>query len=397
MTLVWKLLRQHVSIPQFVGFFFANLFGMIVILLGYQFYRDVMPVFNSDDSFMKADYLTISKKTGTTSTISGEDNTFNRAEIEELKQQPFVKKLGAFTSAEYKVNVTLYVKETKLLDSEFFFESIPDSFVDVPLAQWHYDEGSKTVPIILPRSYITMYNFGYARNHSLPSISEGVVGMLNVRMGIHGNGKDEVFEGKVIGFSGKLNSILVPMSFMSWSNHRFAPNATSNPNRLIADVSSTRDGAIAKYLDSHAYEVEDSNLANEKAISFLSLVVSIVMVVGLFISLLSFYILLLSIYLLVQKNADKLENLLLIGYRPLQVSKPYIFLTLMLNVAVLLIAVLAVYCIRDYYIEILYAMLPSIDKTSMLPTCLLGFVILAIVSFINSVIIYRRISALYKK
>ena len=121
------------------------------------------------------------------------------------------------------------------------------------------------------------------------------------------------------------------------------------------------------------------------------------MVVGLFISLLSFYILLLSIYLLVQKNADKLENLLLIGYRPLQVSKPYIFLTLMLNVAVLLIAVLAVYCIRDYYIEILYAMLPSIDKTSMLPTCLLGFIILTIVSFINSVIIHRRISALYKK
>ena len=128
MTLVWKLLRQHVSIPQFVGFFFANLFGMIVILLGYQFYRDVMPVFNSDDSFMKADYLTISKKTGTTSTNSGENNAFNGAEIEELKQQLFVKKLGAFTSAEYKVNVTLYVKETKLLDSEFFFESIPDSF-----------------------------------------------------------------------------------------------------------------------------------------------------------------------------------------------------------------------------------------------------------------------------
>ncbi|MFQ9997231.1 MAG: ABC transporter permease, partial [Hoylesella buccalis] len=143
--------------------------------------------------------------------------------------------------------------------------------------------------------------------------------------------------------------------------------------------------------------VEDSNLANEKAISFLSLVVSIVMVVGLFISLLSFYILLLSIYLLVQKNADKLENLLLIGYRPLQVSKPYIFLTLMLNVAVLLMAVLTVYCIRDYYIEILYAMLPSIDKTSMLPTCLLGFVILTIVSFINSLIIHRRISSLYKK
>ncbi len=397
MTLVWKLLRQHVSVPQFVGFFFANLFGMIVILLGYQFYRDVIPVFNSDDSFLKADYLTISKKTGTTATISGEDNTFKEAEIEDLRRQPFVRKLGAFTSAEYKVNVTMYVKETKLLDSEFFFESVPDSFVGVPLAQWHYEEGSRTVPLILPKSYVTMYNFGYARNHSLPSISEGVVGMLNVRMSIHGNGKDEVFEGKVIGFSGKLNSILVPMSFMSWSNRHFAPNAASAPNRLIADVSGTRDGAIAGYLDSHGYEVEDSNLANEKAISFLSLVVSIVMVVGLLISLLSFYILLLSIYLLVQKNAYKLETLLLIGYRPLQVSKPYIFLTLALNVAVLLMAVFAVCGIREYYIEILYAMLPSIDKTSMLPTCLLGGVILVVVFFVNSVIIYRRMSALYEK
>lgn len=397
MTLVWKLLRQHVSVPQFVGFFFANLFGMIVILLGYQFYRDVIPVFNSDDSFLKADYLTISKKTGTTATISGEDNTFKEAEIEDLRRQPFVRKLGAFTSAEYKVNVTMYVKETKLLDSEFFFESVPDSFVGVPLAQWHYEEGSRTVPLILPKSYVTMYNFGYARNHSLPSISEGVVGMLNVRMSIHGNGKDEVFEGKVIGFSGKLNSILVPMSFMSWSNRHFAPNAASAPNRLIADVSGTRDGAIAGYLDSHRYEVEDSNLANEKAISFLSLVVSIVMVVGLLISLLSFYILLLSIYLLVQKNAYKLETLLLIGYRPLQVSKPYIFLTLALNVAVLLMAVFAVCGIREYYIEILYAMLPSIDKTSMLPTCLLGVVILVVVFFVNSVIIYRRMSALYEK
>ncbi len=397
MTLVWKLLRQHVSVPQFVGFFFANLFGMIVILLGYQFYRDVIPVFNSDDSFLKADYLTISKKTCTTATISGEDNTFKEAEIEDLRRQPFVRKLGAFTSAEYKVNVTMYVKETKLLDSEFFFESVPDSFVGVPLAQWHYEEGSRTVPLILPKSYVTMYNFGYARNHSLPSISEGVVGMLNVRMSIHGNGKDEVFEGKVIGFSGKLNSILVPMSFMSWSNRHFAPNAASAPNRLIADVSGTRDGAIAGYLDSHGYEVEDSNLANEKAISFLSLVVSIVMVVGLLISLLSFYILLLSIYLLVQKNAYKLETLLLIGYRPLQVSKPYIFLTLALNVAVLLMAVFAVCGIREYYIEILYAMLPSIDKTSMLPTCLLGVVILVVVFFVNSVIIYRRMSALYEK
>lgn len=40
MNLVWKLLRQHISIPQFVGFFFANLVGVATILLGVQFYND---------------------------------------------------------------------------------------------------------------------------------------------------------------------------------------------------------------------------------------------------------------------------------------------------------------------------------------------------------------------
>lgn len=37
MNLVWKLLRQHISVPQFTGFAFANLFGMLIVLLGYQF------------------------------------------------------------------------------------------------------------------------------------------------------------------------------------------------------------------------------------------------------------------------------------------------------------------------------------------------------------------------
>ena len=43
MNLVWKLLRQHISISQFAGFAFANLFGMLIVLFGFQFYQDVLP------------------------------------------------------------------------------------------------------------------------------------------------------------------------------------------------------------------------------------------------------------------------------------------------------------------------------------------------------------------
>ena len=76
MNLVWKLLRQHISVPQFAGFAFANLFGMLIVLLGYQFYCDVLPVFTSQDSFMKSDYIIVSKKVGVAGTLSGRSNVF---------------------------------------------------------------------------------------------------------------------------------------------------------------------------------------------------------------------------------------------------------------------------------------------------------------------------------
>lgn len=201
MNLVWKLLRRHISLPQFVGFFFANLFGMFIVLFGFQFYRDVLPVFTAEDSFMKADYLIMSKKVGTGNTISGRSNSFSGSEVDEVANQPFVKKVGKFTSTEYKVDASMGVAGTNVLNSELFFESVPDEFVDVPLKDWKYQPGDGEVPIILPRTYINMYNFGFAQSHSLPKISEGLVGMIDFHIFIQGDGKQRQFKGKVIGLS----------------------------------------------------------------------------------------------------------------------------------------------------------------------------------------------------
>ena len=55
MKLVWNLLRRHISLPQFAGFFFANLLGMLIVLLSLQFYRDVKPIFSEYDVFIRPD------------------------------------------------------------------------------------------------------------------------------------------------------------------------------------------------------------------------------------------------------------------------------------------------------------------------------------------------------
>ena len=395
MELVWKLLRQHISIPQFAGFAFANLFGMLIVLFGFQFYKDVLPVFTQQDSFMKADYLIMSKKIGMGNTLSGRTNTFSGSDVDDISSQKFVKKIGKFTSTEYKVDASMGVNGVNVLNSELFFESVPDGFVDVPLKDWKYEPGSQEVPIILPRTYINMYNFGFAQSHSLPKISDGLKGMIDFHIFIQAGGKKEQFKGKVIGFSSRLNTILVPQAFMDWSNHEFAPEEHSDPTRLIVEVGNPGDENITKYLEDNGYEVETDKLDAEKTTYFLRMIVLMVMVIGLVISVLSFYILMLSIYLLVQKNSSKLENLLLIGYSPGNVAMPYLWLTIVLNVVVLLVAWCILFFIRDYYMDFIEALYPDIEEGTMCPAIALGLVLFLIVSVLNMIAIRRKVMRIW--
>ena len=105
--LVWKLLRQHISIGQLTGFFLANIFGMLIVLLSVQFYKDVLPVFTQGDSFMKKDYIIATKKISTLGSITGQSNTFSKDEIKEQEAQPFTRSVGAFTPTLFKVSAGL--------------------------------------------------------------------------------------------------------------------------------------------------------------------------------------------------------------------------------------------------------------------------------------------------
>jgi len=370
---------------------------MFIVLFGVQFYKDVLPVFTAEDSFMKADFLIMNKKIGTANTLSGSSNTFSNSEIDDVQSQSFAKNVAKFTSTEYKVNADMGINGTSVLHSEIPIEAVPDEFVEAKKEDWVWKEGDKRVPIILPRAYITMYNFGFAQSRSLPKLSDGLVGMISFRLFVQGNGHKEEFDGKVIGFSSRLNSILVPQSFMDWSNGYFSPDETSEPSRLIVDVDNPGNEKIGEYLEKKGYEIEDDKLNAEKTTYFLRMMVTLVMVVGLVISVLSFYILMLSIYLLVQKNSGKLENLLLIGYSPGEVSRPYQILTIVLNIIVLLIALVILFFVRGYYMDFIETLFPDIEDGNMLPAISTGLALFVVVSIFNIIAIRRKVVRIWKR
>lgn len=396
MKLLWKLLRQHISIGQLTGFFLANLFGMSIVLLSIQFYKDVIPVFTEGDSFMKKEYLIVTKKISAIGSFAGKTNTFSEDELKSLREQRFSKDVGAFTPSQFKVSAGFGMKEAGIsLSTEMFFESVPNKFVDVSLDKWHFDKESRSIPIIIPRSYLNLYNFGFAQSRSLPKLSEGVMGLIQMDIVIKGNGRLEQYKGNIVGFSNRLNTILVPEDFMKWANSEFADENKPQPVRLIVEVDNPADDGIARYFQEKGYEAENDKLDAGKTTYFLRLITGIVMGVGLFISILSFYILMLSIFLLLQKNTVKLESLLLIGYSPAKVAIPYQVLTLGLNLIVLALSIGIVMYMRGMYTEVLTQLFPQMEMSIMWPAYVAGIILFSLVSVINIIAIRKKIASIW--
>lgn len=398
MSLVWKLLRQHISIPQFAGFFFANLVGMLIILLGIQFYCDTQAIYDGEDSFMKADYLIINKQVGTMSSLAGKSSAFTEDEIEDLADQSFTDHVGAFTSSAFDVRASFNIDQYASFSTEMFFESVPDEFVDVQTDEWGYEEGNMTIPIILPKNYLDLYNFGYAQSRNMPKLSEGILGAMQLRVSIPApDGNNATYEGKIVGFSSRLNTILVPQAFMEWANSTFAPEVKAAPTRLILAVDNPTDDAITSYLQDNSYETDADKLDASKTTYVLRIIVGIVMGVGIIICLLSFYILMLSVYLLVQKNSSKLENLLIIGYSPARVSFPYQALTVGLNIFVLLLAIVIMLILRSIYLGMFERFFPDMEVPGIVPSLVAGVVLLLVVSIFNVLAVQRKVMSIWKR
>ena len=301
--MLWKLLKQHISVAQLTGFFIANLCGMVIVMLGVQFYNDVSPVFNEEDSFIKKDYVVVTKKVSTLGSISGKNSAFSSYEVDNIKSQPFAVSVGKFQPARFKVSAGLSFAGMSI-STAMFLESVPDNFVDVKADEWKYVEGQGEIPIIIPRNYLNLYNFGFARSRNLPQLSEGMIGMVSLNLYISGNGMRDMKKGRIVGFSNRLNTILVPEDFMNAANSKYGDSNEMEPSRVIIEVDNPADERIAHFFNDNGYETEDNKLDAGKITWFLKIAVGIVMAIGLVISALSFYILLLSIYLLLQKNTD---------------------------------------------------------------------------------------------
>lgn len=388
-ALVRRLLRRNVSVAQTCGYAFASLVGLSIVLCAIQFYRDASGIFGADGSVNSRDFMVVSKQIG----FNDRNTSFTPDEIADLKSQPWVKAVGEFTASRFKAAISLDFAGRGLA-SETFFESLPAEFFDKLPADWGFDpaDGAEAdVPIVLSRDYLSLYNFGFAATRGLPTLRENEIGMIPLTLTLRGrDGQTAVMRGHIAGFSSRINTIAVPEEFMHWANERFAPgSAQEAPSRLVIETDKPGDPAIARYLDNNGLDIAGDKIDNSAAAYMLRLFTGIVLAVGAIISVLAFFILLLSIFLLLQKNRGKLRQLMLLGYSPAEVARPYIHMVVAVNAAILaggcVVALLAAGIWRPALATV------GAAPTSIWPTVLSGAALMAIVSVLSVVSIRSRV------
>lgn len=392
---VTRLLRRNVSASQLVGYAMANLVGLTIVLTALQFYRDVSSATGGEDSFISRDYLIISKKVSGLGSLIGGQVNFSESEISDIKSQPWVRRAGVFTAADFNVFATVDFSGRQMSTS-MFLESIPSDYFDVKPPGWGYTPGQKTpVPVVISKDYLTLYNFGYAATHAMPQISEEMVSMVPLRLSLSGNGRQDWVNARIVGFSSRLNTIAVPQEFLDWANGVYSESEEKPaPSRVIIEMNRAGDPQADAYLSEHSYEAAGDKADSGRAAFFLNVVTTVVIAVGLVISLLSVFILLLSIYLLLQKNRDKIHRLMELGYTPGEVSRRYIVMVSWVNIAVLVVAVAVMFVAHRLW----SAPLESLGAGVASPWITMGVAVavMALITLTNVIAIRRRVASSFR-
>lgn len=393
LNLIWKLLRKHISIFELAVFFIANLIGMTVILGGVQLYSDLKPIMTGENALIGSDYLVI---THPVERMGVGGKSFSGEDITELEAQEFVSSVGTFNSSEFEVYGAIEFGGRKL-STMLFFEAVPDSFLDIQPKEWNYKVGDSIIPIILPRNYLNLYNFGFSSTQQLPQITEDIIKRVELDIILRGNQLRGDFKGRVVGFSDRINTILVPMVFMEWANKYYGEASDEEATRLIIEVENPSDPELITFLDAKNYEVENKPSESSKAMFILKVCIVIIICIGIIFSVLSIIILTLSIYLLLQKNITKLENLILIGYKPKRVALPYNLLTLTLNISILALSIAFIAVAQKLYMGYISQLAGYTLASSPIVAIGVGVVFTIAIILFNFYIINRKIREISRK
>jgi hypothetical protein len=340
--MITSLIRKNYKSLQIYGASLGALAGFVLLLSVGQFYVEMDNVMEANRDLIDPEYIVINKQVSFMETFNLREATFSEEEILEIRQQPWAEKVEGFISNQFALSAFTDSERFPDFYTDLFFEAIPAEYLDVKDEDWKWEPGDRIIPIILPQEYLNLYNFGFAPSQGLPQISPQTISLVGFTINIRGKGKSKEFRGKIIGFSNRINSVLVPYDFLTWANDNYGFRSSEKISRLVIVTRDPTNPEIVSFLENKGYETIKEKLKSSRLNIILKFIISFLGTLGFFIIFLAFLVFVLSFQLMIARSAEKIQKLKWIGYHYLEISRPYIrnFAIILLILSALTTAIL---------------------------------------------------------
>jgi hypothetical protein len=294
--------------------------GLFVMLVSLQFAAQINSMFNYSRAKGEALYLVLSKQVKLIgNTLENKSASFSDDEIGDLAQRDFTLDMDRVLTNEFPL-IAAVDTSGGVISTEMFFESVPDRFLDFELDKWNWDESSQIVPVAVSREFLALYNFGYAPSRGMPQLTEGTIGVVPIaaRIGSYPNTRD--LQLRVVAFSDRYSSILVPYNFLEWANTNFGDSETIT-SRLIVKADPKAEKIINEYLNFRGIQTNKDRLKIGSVASTLFSATLIISVFGIAIVIMAVLLLGVTIQAALNQNRDRLILLMQLGYNRRQLIK----------------------------------------------------------------------------
>jgi hypothetical protein len=315
--LLKKIIRSASGRVRFVLAMVAMSVAALLILAAVQLQANYQQLlFSNENRDTTANFIVINREV-TDATVN--QTSLTAEEITDLKKQPFAEAVGVLTPSTYKISVQS-IRDDLPFSSDLFFESVPTSFLDINPEQWQWKEGSNFLPMIIPAMFMDMYNFGFATSQDLPKLTPELIKLLPVQVNIKSAAENTQFVGRVVGFSNRITSVLVPQEFMDYANKRWGSAATGKTTRVIVKTTDASNPLLTQYLKKHQLVSNIDKSRFSKYRQIVELVVKISWISGAVMLLFALLIFTLFIQLTVYSCKAEIELLILLGASPGQLE-----------------------------------------------------------------------------
>jgi hypothetical protein len=378
--LLQKLIRTAAGRTKFVMAIVGLSVALILILAAVQIqvdYNDLLYSKTNQDSI--ANFLVINKilnnKTYGTTTLKDED-------INKLKLQSFVEDAGILTPSRYKASIQSYSDRFPFY-TDISFESVPTAFIDVNSKDWKWSEGDNFIPMIAPNMFLDIYNFQFSLSQNLPQLTQDIVKMIVFKVNINTDKGPVSFNGRIVGFSDRISSLLVPQEFNEWANKHFSNTQNGKPSRVVIRTKDPGNPLLVQYLKDNGLTTDADKTRFSKYRQIVNAIVNVSWITGAVMLLFALLVFTLFIQLTIASCKDEIQLLITLGASPKQLQRFLMNQFFPSNIIIIIISLAAITGLQFEAHEWLAAQNIFVSTFTSFYTLTTAFIILAVLWFVN--------------